>query len=542
VIKQWLEGVPRDMIAANNGLSAGAVTNIVNEWREGLEAGVIDDLRELGVTFRKVGITPLQCALGFRTAMLISKLGVREEQIDSFISDLVRSIDLGLSSENISFYIRDLLEFSKTNSDNSNYSSNIIVPLGQISEFVQHKAEEKKKLEEEIQTLKNQIKILNEEKSNSEERRNSALHEEYTTDAELKSFSELKQELGDYGLPIYDIPKFAKAVRGLRQNGYDVPKIIKEYTGYEDMKRDYFFYQAQIPGLETKCSELEEREKYYTQRLSFIDNLQDMGFDFKELKSLWHTIVEISDANNISIEDAVRRFFKEIEDHYDDILGFESRKHELEAEVNGLGQQKLKIVVWLNAFTKFGGPFEKLLGIMNSTSPEEINLLVDKLYSVGGVRIAIEKLSTEITLSVGHETNAILKDVDSNNSKAQKNITSELTHLNITYQENSTTVQPANDRTAAVLSDNDYHQDDKRANVIGKIQEDDPSLKDQINMPIDCLHGLLKGDNSMENKIHVGENDNAINVNHQDIEETTTRKCLNLDSSPHPPSPPPILS
>jgi hypothetical protein len=47
-----------------------------------------------------------------------------------------------------------------------------------------------------------------------------------------------------------------------------------------------------------------------------------MGFGFKELKSLWHTIVEISDANNISREDAVKRFFKKVDNHYDDILGF----------------------------------------------------------------------------------------------------------------------------------------------------------------------------------------------------------------------------
>jgi hypothetical protein len=33
VIQRWLQGVSRDTIAANNGLSAGAVTNIVNEWR-----------------------------------------------------------------------------------------------------------------------------------------------------------------------------------------------------------------------------------------------------------------------------------------------------------------------------------------------------------------------------------------------------------------------------------------------------------------------------------------------------------------------------
>src|SRR5919205_2054003 len=127
VIQQWLQGVQRDLIAANNGLSAGAVTNVVNDFRRGLGSAVIDDLRELGVTFRKVGITPSQCALGFRTSMLISKSGVKEEEIESFISDLVRSIDLGLSSENISFYIKDLLEFSKTNSGNSN-NSNTIVP------------------------------------------------------------------------------------------------------------------------------------------------------------------------------------------------------------------------------------------------------------------------------------------------------------------------------------------------------------------------------------------------------------------------------
>ncbi|MDQ3902035.1 MAG: hypothetical protein M3247_00070 [Thermoproteota archaeon] len=58
VIRQWLEGVQRDKIAGNNGLSAGAVTNMINEWRRGLGSAVIDDLRELGVIFRKAGITP----------------------------------------------------------------------------------------------------------------------------------------------------------------------------------------------------------------------------------------------------------------------------------------------------------------------------------------------------------------------------------------------------------------------------------------------------------------------------------------------------
>src|SRR5690348_3773196 len=132
VIGQWFEGVQRDKIAANNGLSAGAVTNVVNEWRRGVGDDVIDNLRQLGEVLRKNGITPAQCALGFRTVMLISKLGVKEEELDSFLLDVYnRCIDLGLSPENIAFHIKDLLEFLKTNSSNSNNNSNIVVPLGQ---------------------------------------------------------------------------------------------------------------------------------------------------------------------------------------------------------------------------------------------------------------------------------------------------------------------------------------------------------------------------------------------------------------------------
>ena len=36
VIQKWLSGTQRDRIGAENGLSAGAVTNLVNEWSRGL--------------------------------------------------------------------------------------------------------------------------------------------------------------------------------------------------------------------------------------------------------------------------------------------------------------------------------------------------------------------------------------------------------------------------------------------------------------------------------------------------------------------------
>jgi len=49
VILQWLEGIARDTIAANNDLSGGGVTNIISQWKKGFGSSVADELRELAV-------------------------------------------------------------------------------------------------------------------------------------------------------------------------------------------------------------------------------------------------------------------------------------------------------------------------------------------------------------------------------------------------------------------------------------------------------------------------------------------------------------
>jgi len=102
VIQQWLQGLSRDTIAANNGLSAGAVTKIVNEWRQALGSTVAAELRELATTLKKVGINAAQCAAGFRVAMAMIKLGIKEDDFESFMSDVYnRCRDQGITPENI---------------------------------------------------------------------------------------------------------------------------------------------------------------------------------------------------------------------------------------------------------------------------------------------------------------------------------------------------------------------------------------------------------------------------------------------------------
>jgi hypothetical protein len=84
VIRDWLNGKPRDTIAHDNLVSSGAVSN-----RKGdLTVYDADALRELGIMFRKSGITAPQCAIGFRLASILNDLGVDQEKFGDFVSQI----------------------------------------------------------------------------------------------------------------------------------------------------------------------------------------------------------------------------------------------------------------------------------------------------------------------------------------------------------------------------------------------------------------------------------------------------------------------
>ena len=96
VIQQWLKGVERDKIGFEFGISGGAVTKIVNAWRQAIDFPVADELRELAVNLRKIGITPGECAIGCRVQGWWKKLGIGNDQFQSFLSDIYkRSVELG---------------------------------------------------------------------------------------------------------------------------------------------------------------------------------------------------------------------------------------------------------------------------------------------------------------------------------------------------------------------------------------------------------------------------------------------------------------
>jgi hypothetical protein len=88
---------------------------------------------------KRVGVTASQCALGFRVAMIMLNMGIKEDDFESYILDIYnRCKSVGLTPENIASHLKDLVELSTTN-----------MPFSQIPNYVKQKADEKEKLEKE---------------------------------------------------------------------------------------------------------------------------------------------------------------------------------------------------------------------------------------------------------------------------------------------------------------------------------------------------------------------------------------------------------
>src|SRR5437763_13947899 len=91
--------------------------------------------------------------------MIMLNMRVKEDDFESYILDIYNHCkNVGLSPENISSHLKDLVDFSTTNA----------IPFSQIPNYIKQKIEEKEKLVEEIKKLKAQREILNLQKSYSE--------------------------------------------------------------------------------------------------------------------------------------------------------------------------------------------------------------------------------------------------------------------------------------------------------------------------------------------------------------------------------------
>jgi phage shock protein A len=337
-------------------------------------------------------MNPVQCATGLRIATIMRRLGIQDDQFESFILSVYNRCynELGLRAERIGFHITNLAKLSDT-----------ISPL-QIPNYILQKTDEKNRLEEKIKELENKIEELQNKKYEFERLTACAIDNHRITNENLKWYTDIKEELEKkYGIPASDISKFAKAVDGISQMNYNVSQVIQEFSNLDSARRDYSDYKKLNTDLEIKYNYLNQECSKFQQKISLCSELDHMGFGLKELKLLRNGIREIAAANNIPKNDAVKLFFKDVEENYDDKLEFESKKQRLQEEINKLNQRKLKLFLEANMIPQLAALVVKLSSIDGNNNTEEFDLLVDQVRKAGGIRGAIRKLAGSSTTDHG---------------------------------------------------------------------------------------------------------------------------------------------
>ena len=74
IIQNYILGHSRDEIAEETGVAPGSVSNKINEWKRGIEAPDIEELRRFAVNIRKSKMTIRQCIKGFRFLQILKGL------------------------------------------------------------------------------------------------------------------------------------------------------------------------------------------------------------------------------------------------------------------------------------------------------------------------------------------------------------------------------------------------------------------------------------------------------------------------------------
>jgi hypothetical protein len=324
VIRLYLQGKSRNDIARSCGLGEGTVSNIVDEWKQSLGYPDADSLRELAINLKRIGIDAAQCAEGFRILISMKRLGVNENQFESFIREVNEYYQrYGLTADNAASNLLALIKLLKD------------IPFAKIPEHIEEKKNEKTKIEEAIRILKEEKETLEIEISTAKDLRDAALENEKTTVAELSEYKNFKAELRRCGLLLSlssssildDTRKIVRLFYGIKQRGYDVDKVLSEYLDIEFMQVKHDMLSNLVRALENKIVDLQSQYSFleyqvnlHSQKLYVIDELKSIGVRLRELKIILNAIKEIAAKNGMIYSLAVEKFFESLEKQYDIML------------------------------------------------------------------------------------------------------------------------------------------------------------------------------------------------------------------------------
>jgi len=396
IIRDWLSGKRRKEISLNNGISTGAVSNVVEEWRLRLGRSEIDSLRELVEEWRKSGISAAECALGFRIVNVLRILGTKEDQLYLFLNQIYDKCQyFGISPDTIVRTAKPLTDLVNE------------VPISEIPKYVQEKVEEKVKADHEVQQAMK-------EKRNAEAKLQSTLKDNATTIQTLDVFIRAKDFLmNNHKIHIEsDLSNVVNLINNSRLLGFDPNRIVsylsnitdleaRERQLHDSIRRARDEHEMYKKNMNITFREIEENKTL----LETFNQLNSMGFGLEELVNIRNMASEFEAARHNIPRDSLdekRYLVKMVLDRLRETQFLKKEIESLEKEKNLLIQE---IAQQTEIYTKF----------MESAAEKAIEKVVD--YS----KRAIQSIYTGELSEKQAEGSQTLPIVSNSNSASKVN-------------------------------------------------------------------------------------------------------------------------
>ena len=332
------------------------MSGIVDEWRHVVGPDVANLLRDLAVTLRKLGMSPAQCAIGIRIINLIDKMGLDQHSIDIFLSDVYTKLQqVGVTPMYIARYVEGLV--SLLDNLNLNQERAPVTSLRQIDEFLEKKKQDNRVLQEDFNLCKSKLQDTEQKLASVEKELQNLLEKKRGIEVDLAWKSELRDQLQKNGLAVDDISRLVEGARFFKDEGFNINEMLMTFSTYRGMQNAVAVHGRQLDTLKNRAEEIERANRVQEDLLqerslkkSELDIIKGMGFGLSEMKRLHYLIDEIAKEAGLPTEQnaAVIKFFRDLEEHYDDYLNLGKKIDEGRAKLRKIAEAQEFLSITLN--------------------------------------------------------------------------------------------------------------------------------------------------------------------------------------------------
>ncbi|MGB6528713.1 MAG: hypothetical protein WBF33_11445 [Candidatus Nitrosopolaris sp.] len=266
---------------------SGTVSNIIDEWKKGIQGSDYESVRDLAIHCKKEGINLGDFMSTLRLKNYIKQIGAEEERVEQFIAKCAAAQDPQK--------LVDVLE----------KIGHIDVPLEELEEHIKQKQAEKETLLHEIDESRVVIDSVNVDRQI------------------IEDFKELKNEMNKYHLE--DPKKFLDVLRALKKYKYDDKRIMAEFSIRRSMKKERL-------GIEFDGRRLEDRMIKVKDLLPLAEQIMRLKVGIGELLEFRSVVYEKADVERIPLDTAAYKVVEDIRD-YSQLGGLKKEQDRVQQQI-----------------------------------------------------------------------------------------------------------------------------------------------------------------------------------------------------------------